>query len=245
MKLTPTLGGAYSGSFGGLTASRNKGGQYLRRRAMPVNPNTEQQAAVRSSFGEAVNQWTSLLNDAQRTAWIEYAQLTPYTDKLGQPIQLSGQQMWVRTAAPYLYASSYGFLQSITLGGAPPTNELGPMYSVSTATIEIDDSPAAANLTVNVQQATEANAAYLVYLSPAVNPGITSWKGPYALVGGTTWTGQAITDSLLPTAISPWTLRFGPAEVGKRYAGYFRTLTEFGALSKPTYFGPIEAEAAA
>ena len=35
-----TIVGPLSGSFGGLTASHNRGGQYLRQRSTPTNPNS-------------------------------------------------------------------------------------------------------------------------------------------------------------------------------------------------------------
>jgi len=85
-----------SGSIGGITYSHNKGGMYQRARAIPTNPNSTGQAAVRMYFTQAISLWTNVLTQAQRDAWDNYAANTPVTNKLGDAIQLSGQNMFVR-----------------------------------------------------------------------------------------------------------------------------------------------------
>lgn len=97
MKYTSTLLAAASGSIAGATFSRNRGGQYIRRRAIPSNPNSEAQGFARTNLAAAVSAWTNLLTDPQRQAWQTYAQATPVIDPLGQQITLSGQQMFVRS----------------------------------------------------------------------------------------------------------------------------------------------------
>jgi hypothetical protein len=97
MKYTSTILAAASGSIAGATFSRNRGGQYIRRRAIPSNPNSEAQGFARTNLAAAVSAWTNLLTDPQRQAWQTYAQATPVIDPLGQQITLSGQQMFVRS----------------------------------------------------------------------------------------------------------------------------------------------------
>lgn len=104
MKFTSALVTAASGSIGGMTASRNRGGSYLRGRVIPVNPNTERQGIARANMASAVHAWTNTLTDANRQAWISYAQATPTTDVLGNSLVLSGQQMFIKSALPRLVA---------------------------------------------------------------------------------------------------------------------------------------------
>lgn len=91
-KIQP-IHGQMSGSIAGNTWSRNRGGQYVRQRRKPVNPNTQKQQRVRTNLGSISSQWAAL-TAAQRAAWRDWAQMNPTLDTLGQPIILSGQQLF-------------------------------------------------------------------------------------------------------------------------------------------------------
>ena len=95
MKLVSVLG-PISGSLGGFTAARNRGGTYLRARAVPTNPNSTRQQAVRAILGTLSSAWSRDLDDAARALWSAYAQNNPITDKLGQSITLSGMAWFCR-----------------------------------------------------------------------------------------------------------------------------------------------------
>lgn len=87
-----------SGSSGGVTASRNKGGQYFRNRAIPVNPNTIPQQTVRGHLATLSADWGGL-TDAQRQAWLEWARQNPVINTLGNQVLLSGQQAYIQLNA--------------------------------------------------------------------------------------------------------------------------------------------------
>lgn len=97
--------GDMSGSVGGCTWSRNKGGLYVRSRTVPTNPNSLKQTASRSILGQLSSGW-SLLTGAQRTQWGDWAALNPIVDSLGQSISLSGQQAYVGLNARLLGAGA-------------------------------------------------------------------------------------------------------------------------------------------
>jgi len=86
-----------SGSAGGLTASRNRYGQYFRARVLPVNPNSTDQQAVRNAMTTMVQRWIQTLTPAQRIDWANYATNVPVVNKLGESIFLTGQNMYVRS----------------------------------------------------------------------------------------------------------------------------------------------------
>lgn len=89
------LGAPQSGSQANTTASRNRAGQYYRNRRSPVQPvGTGRRAIVRAAFGAASSAYATL-TAAQQAAWSAYAATTPYTDKLGQALVLTGHQMFV------------------------------------------------------------------------------------------------------------------------------------------------------
>ncbi len=86
---------AVSGSIGGTVFSRNRGGAYMRNRAVPVDPNTAYQIAVRAVLANQSQAWAAL-SDAQRQAWESWATQNTVTNALGNQIRLSGHQAFVQ-----------------------------------------------------------------------------------------------------------------------------------------------------
>lgn len=78
-----------SGSYQGLTASRNRFGQYMRSRATPVNPNSTAQGVVRARLSANSAAWRAL-TDAQRAGWEGLGSQMSRTDSLGQTYTLNG-----------------------------------------------------------------------------------------------------------------------------------------------------------
>ena len=85
-----------SGSIGGQTWSRNRAGAYARARSVPVNPNTDRQNAVRVAVRNLSIFWTTQLTQNQRDGWDVYAAAVDWLNKLGQSINLTGLNHFVR-----------------------------------------------------------------------------------------------------------------------------------------------------
>lgn len=83
------LGQTQSGSEAGTTASRNRFGQYFRRRAVPVQPNTPAQLNQRARQTTNAAAWRDL-TDAQRAGWLSLGAQIIRTDSLGQSYDLNG-----------------------------------------------------------------------------------------------------------------------------------------------------------
>lgn len=83
-----------SGSKAAETHSRNRYGQYVRNRSIPVNPNTTYQGQQRARFGDNSQAWRSL-TDAQRAGWESLGLQMQRTDALGQTYTLTGQQAYI------------------------------------------------------------------------------------------------------------------------------------------------------
>lgn len=95
MKFTPgPIVSALSGSIGGTTLSHNRGGQYARRRAIPVTSYSVFALAAKARLATASSAWQAL-TDGQRNAWLFWAVANPTTDALGQSINLTGQNAFV------------------------------------------------------------------------------------------------------------------------------------------------------
>ena len=202
MKLTPTLGGAYSGSIGGLTASHNKGGQYLRRRSVPTNPNTLRQQLVRSILGGLVNTWSDDLTDAERQAWRDYAQNTPVTDSLGQSMTLSGLNMFVRSnSALAQVVANPGLGVSLPVLEAAPVvfNTGEPVLAVTEFSAVFTTPPGTITFGGDLAGPAPVGGSVVLFVAPPQTPGTRYYKGPYqlaAVVGGLTATDTDFTASI-------------------------------------------------
>jgi len=82
-----------SGSYQGVTSSRNRFGQYVRTRATPVNPNSTFQATVRARQSNNSAAWRAL-TDTQRAGWTSLGASMIRTDSLGQSYSLTGFQAY-------------------------------------------------------------------------------------------------------------------------------------------------------
>lgn len=81
--------GPMSGSLAGVTASHNKGGQYLRLRAIPTISTTAPALAAKAFLGEGSAAFGGL-TQAERDSWDRYGTLRPEVNALGDPKILSG-----------------------------------------------------------------------------------------------------------------------------------------------------------
>jgi hypothetical protein len=83
-----------SGSVNWRTASRNRNGQYIRNRSIPVQPRSTAQLAIRGMLVLAAQSWKSL-STADQMAWSTFGSLHPRTDALGQSNAPTGEQAFV------------------------------------------------------------------------------------------------------------------------------------------------------
>lgn len=150
-----------SGSQAGTTASRNRFGQYLRTRAVPVQPRTPKQTFNRASLTNGSSAWRTL-TDAQRTAWNDYAAQISRSDALGSTYNPTGAGLF--TAA--VIASLDPTLTD------PPTTL--PTYVLQiTGMTYTDPSPGPEALTADLAVTSSTNTLFVETSGP-VSPGITS-----------------------------------------------------------------------
>lgn len=162
-----------SGSIGGITAARNRGGLYFRGRGIPVNTNTGRQQAVRNALTSLSQAWANTLTQTQRDAWDLYAQNVPLVGPLGDARQVSGLAQYVRSNVPRIQA------------GLPRVDD-GPTTFTLAGSL--------ANLTLLVQEGAIRNAifsaveldtgdAILAYLGRPRSPGRRFFAGPFRYAG--------------------------------------------------------------
>jgi len=120
MKYTSAILSAASGSVGGLTYSRNKGGSYCRARAVPTNRHSSLQEKFRSVLGSLANFW-ALLTDPNRASWLAYADNVLMVNTLGASRKISALAHFVRSNAIRL--ATYG--NTFVVSAAPTVYSLG------------------------------------------------------------------------------------------------------------------------
>lgn len=182
-----------SGSVAGLTFSHNAGGNYIRSRTIPTDPNSPQQQEIRGIVGNLAGLWNSTLTNTQRTEWITYAANVPLLNTLGQSRNVSGIAMYIRSNTARLQAS----LTRIDDG--PAVFTLGDFTNPS---FEYDATANEVDVTFDNTDAwaNEDGAAMLVYASRPQNDTIEFHKGPYRFAG--LIAGNATTAPTSPAAIT-------------------------------------------
>lgn len=192
---------AASGSLGGVTFSRNRGGPYIRRRVVPVNPNTVQQQVIRSLVSQLTSLWLTTLTTLQRESWDTYAVQVPLPNPLGALINVGGLGMYVRSNVPRLQVAMP------RVDDAPVEFNLGDFTAPTITTLVAPDV-----LTLAFTEADdwvgEDDAAMLVYGSRGQNPSINFFKGPYRSFPGIL--GSVSTPETTPATLTwPFTLTTG------------------------------------
>src|SRR6266571_5868977 len=177
MKYVSALVTAASGKIRGMVASHNRGGTYLKGKTIPVNPSSVLQGIVRGALRTAINAWTTVLTSAQRAAWLTYAQNTPFTDTLGNTIQLTGQNAYLRQAVVRTQAS----LAPISPG--PTVFDLG---TFTPPTLTLTAGAGTATLAFSTADAWVGDGtltAMMVWTSNPQNGSVNFFKGPFRFAG--------------------------------------------------------------
>ena len=179
MKVRYSILADASGAMGGLVASHNRGGQYLRARVVPTDPASGFQVTMLTILGNLATAWQTL-TDAQRDAWTTYGINVPVTNALGDSVTLTGQQMYIRNNAARVQAG----LACIDDGPV-----VFALDSLSPVAIQPNAAAGTLNISFEVtdQWVAEDNAGLLVYGSRQQADTINFFKGPYrftAIIAG-------------------------------------------------------------
>lgn len=149
------------GSEGGRTFSRNGSGLYIRRRVAPVQPRTAAQTLVRTRLVNVSQTWRGLTAN-QRNAWNSFTVNMPVKDKLGQTVQYSGQQAYMRLNTQLLAAGQ------AVIADPPLLAQLTNLTSLSLTTVQ-----ATPSLKIVYAPAIPATQVLMVYVTPQVSAGIS------------------------------------------------------------------------
>lgn len=172
-----------SGSMGATVYSHNRFGQYQRARSTPVNPNTARQVAVRNAVRAITIAWDVTLTQAQRDAWDVYGANVGWTNRLGDAVNLTGLNHYVRSNTPRVQ-------NGIARVDAAPV-----IFDLATAELDLQctASEATQDLTIDGDAAGawigEADAWQWFSMGIPQNAGIKFFGGPYRQVTATPGAG--------------------------------------------------------
>ncbi len=193
---------ALSGSMDGITASHNKGGTYFRGRAIPTNPSTSFQVVVRNAMAVLTTRWLDVLTQAERDAWQTYADNVTLTNRVGDAINVSGLNMYVRSNVTVIQIG-----QTIQ-DTAPVIFNLGSFTEPSVGAASEASQDFAITFDNTDAWANETGSAMVVYVSRPQNASINFFKGPYQLAD--TVDGDDTTPPTSPQTIAaPFTIADG------------------------------------
>ncbi len=173
MKFKSQVYSQVSGSIGGITYSHNRGGMYTRTRAVPVDPGSSYQVAIRGFVANLTSRWNNVLTAAQRTAWDTYAHNVTLLNPLGEPINIGGLAHYIRSNVPRLQAG----LPRVDAG--PVVYNLGDFTNPTFATFAAATGSFQVTFNNGDDWANEDDAAMLLLGSRDYNASINYFKGPY------------------------------------------------------------------
>lgn len=232
MKFTPgPIGADFSGSIGSTTASRNRFGPYLRTKAIPINPNTVRQQTIRALFATMVNVWTNTLTQLERDNWDLWAANTTILGKDGSPINITGQNAYVR------YNVIRRQIGGIRVDTAPlafnngnPVTDFIAIDGLESGELQIDLPGTNMNNSVIVSGGASDDADIAIYLGGPINFSRTFFKGPYQLAD-TLELLDAATNSSWATVLTAMTQAIDVADLQFRSVR-FRVVYDDGRLSE-------------
>jgi hypothetical protein len=191
------LGPTQSGSEAGTTASRNRYGQYMRRRAVPVQPRTTAQLNQRARMSTNAAAWRAL-TDAQRAGWLSLGLLIQRTDSLGQTYNLNGFGAYCSVNNNNLDAGNSAVADAPAIVTPPDLLTATVTLTAATFSIAYTATPLGAGIRLFIRASPQRSAG-------------TRFNGDYRLISVTA--AAAASPAVILTA---YTAKFGVPVVGNR-----------------------------
>ena len=165
-----------SGSIAGNTFARNRYGNYVRARTVPVNPNSVGQQQVRAALGELTARWSQTLTNVQRVAWNLYGSSVEMLNRLGETVHLTGFNHYIRSNLA-LNRSGYPVVDDgptiFELPAADPLLSATGSEATQQITTVYDDT---------MDWDTEDNGHLWIYMGTPQNPQRNFFDGPWRLM---------------------------------------------------------------
>lgn len=206
MLIKSTILAQASGSLAGSVYARNAGGMYVRSRGTVINPNTVLQQQARIYLSQAAAAWQNTATAQQRADWTAWAINQTWTNRLGDPITLTGQQAYIRLNSLRLRAGLAMSSAAPTANGlASATPPVATVTAASPATLSIA-------FTNTDDWASASGGALLLFASLPVPPTINYFRGPYfyltKILGAGTPPSSPVTPTYPAAAVAGQVVKF-------------------------------------
>ena len=187
----------------GSVFSKNRGGNYLRNKVTPVNPQSLYQTQKRSIFGGISSLFRSLTS-AQVNAWNDAAQDFPYTDIFGDSKILSGHQLHQKLNTNLAQISVPPLSNPPTPRTIEAVSWVLAAFALSTSSFQIE-------LGFGSGSPTDY---YIIEATPPVPVSVNFVKNKFRSFG---LIGNIGTDPVATDAYSSYVSRFGVPTAGSRF----------------------------
>lgn len=165
----------------GSVFARNRGGNYLRTKVTPVNPQSLAQVQARALLTQFAQSWRGL-TQAQIAAWNAAVDQWSTTDVFGDSVTPSGSALYVRLNINISLA-----------GGTPLTTPPSPVGADALTALSVAADAGAGDFDVTfAPSAVPANHALFVESTPMLSPGISNANNRFRRIA-----------TLAPAAASP------------------------------------------
>lgn len=155
----------------GSVFAKNRGGNYLRTKVTPVNPQSVAQTAARALLSSYSQGWKGLTQD-QRNAWNSAVAQWATTDIFGDIKNPTGLQLYIRLNVNIELAGGTPITLPPLPVGAEPVLDLTVDSDVSDSEVNISDvtTPVPANTTLYIEA------------TPCISPGISNANSYFRFV---------------------------------------------------------------
>ena len=149
---------------GNVVFTRCRAGAMTRALITPPNPRSIYQVNVRDIYGTLINNWGTLLTEAQRAAWTQRAQATRWQSKMGNWFVPSPMQLFVKRNA-----------LAIQAGGAQILTPPADVNPVSPGRITLTAVAASPAVTLTPTNSLPAGYGALTRCTRPLSPGIANF----------------------------------------------------------------------
>lgn len=203
------------GSVAGTTYLANQYHQIVaRQRTAPVQPNTNRQTQLRSSFAAAAQAWKAL-TDAERLAWEQIAATVPFAGPLGT-YYVTGRNLMLGATSLQRYIKLL-YQPTLTVVNTAPI--VAGRYALDS--VESNDLAApGTGFQIDINNFADRPVAWLADCSIAFNPSRIRYKGPY---------DSTVQQSELLAAASTGICTFDNLTVDQRYFWRIRAVVASAA----------------
>lgn len=199
----------------GSVFSKNRGGNYLRNKVTPVNPQTARQTLVRSRLAGLASGFRAL-TAAQIASWNSAVGNFPYTDIFGDVKQLSGLQLYEKLNLNLLNAGQ------TALTSPPAPVGVDPLTSMSWTAAQ-----GGAKSVTFAASPVPAGHTLIIEATPSMSPGRNFVKNEFRFIQ--TVAAAATSPQAITTA---YDLKFGDVTTGqKAYVRAFLVNNTTGEVS--------------